>query len=298
MNLHQLTCFLTVAKCMSFSRAAEELFMTQTAVTYQISQLEKELATRLFDRSHQRISLTPAGAVFVDCARRIVDDMRVACERVSETARFSGGVLNVACFGDVLYPFLPRLLAAFRKLTPNVSVRLSQHKARDIVEGLHGDVVDVGIITGYGGLLSAQSRIDSALLFRDQHYAILPADHKLASRRSITMAELYENNAIMYAEKDLFSREEDTGEFHSITFVDDPQSVNVLVAAGYGVSVSVGHVRDVGNPLLAFVPIEGAYMDVFACKRHGDVSNLTQTFFEMLTQTDYKPLLRVAGLSK
>lgn len=291
MNLHQLECFLAVARCMSFSRAAEELFVTQTAVTYQISVLEKELSAKLFDRSRQRIALTAAGQVFVEGARRIVGEARRAQGLVEEASRFSGGVLDIACYGDVLYPALPRLLRAFRAAEPDASVRVRQRKAHDVISGLHGGMVDVGVVTSYGGLLRAQSQIDSLLLFRDRHYAILPAGHELAGRVSVCIEELYPYNMIQYAEKDLLQREESTGGFRSIIIVDEPQSANVLVAAGYGVSVSVGHVRDASNSNLAFVPIEGEGMDVCACWRRGDDSHLVGTFVGLLREADFSLLL-------
>src|SRR5512147_2950289 len=120
----RLQVFHAVAKQLSFTKAAEVLFMTQPAVTFQIKQLEEHFNTRLFERGHGRIALTPAGEMVLEYAERILAMSGEMETRVKElTGRLSGPLL-IGASTTIAEFLLPRVLGEFKAAHPEVEPRL------------------------------------------------------------------------------------------------------------------------------------------------------------------------------
>jgi DNA-binding transcriptional LysR family regulator len=120
----RLQVFHAVAKQLSFTKAAEVLFMTQPAVTFQIKQLEEHFNTRLFDRGHGRIALTPAGELVLAYAEKILGLSSEMDVRLAEMTGEIGGSLLVGASTTIAEFMLPRILGEFKSLHPNVRPRL------------------------------------------------------------------------------------------------------------------------------------------------------------------------------
>lgn len=290
MNNSQLECFATVADCLNFSRAAESLYMSQTSVTYQIASLEKELGTKLFNRDHQGVSLTPSGQELLAWASKIISFWEEARARVARASNGAAGHLALGCYGDVLQRFLPDLLADLREDFSGIRVSLRQCGAHELVSALNSGELDVAVMTPYGGFLPKQSGLETMPLFDDDHMAVLPAGHPLASRESLTPSDLRDEPMLFFAERDIMERE-DPGDFRDARFLDTPQSVTTLVEAGMGATVCVSHVCDFKNPRLAFVPMQGQKMTVAACYRKNAVSPECRQFLGILAKTDFAALV-------
>jgi DNA-binding transcriptional LysR family regulator len=282
MNSSQLKCFLAVAEQLNFSRAAESLFMTQTAVTYQVAALEKELSVKLFDRSRQKVSLTDAGRELVPWAEQIDAAMANAAEHVRAAQRGSGGRLSVGTYGDVLLQKLPLVVGQLLENDPDLAVDLRQRTAHELVDGLRDGSVDVAVMTSYAGFAAQQSWLEVVPLFEDGHCAVVPATHHLAGCTSVTWDDLKDERLVLFAERDLIHHEDSLEGLSDVCYLDSPQSVRALVAAGYGVSVCVAHVCDTSDGLVAAVPLEGASMGIVACYRRGDASAETIAFVDAL----------------
>lgn len=268
MNEHQLRCFVAAARYLNFTKAAQDLFMTQAAITYQVNELEKSLGVRLFDRAKGGLALTRAGMSLQASAEQLLEEMAQAKDRARRAERGEGAVLRLGCFGDVLHPLLPAILAAFRESHPEVQVVLKQALARELVEDLNNGEVDVAFLTGYGDYIESIEWLDRTWLFQDSHVAVVPKDHPLAQASSTTFEELDGERKILLSEEDLLAREESMDEsVGPATLLKDPQSVRILVDAGYGVCVCVKHVAQFYDPHSVCVPIEDSTMDIFACRR-------------------------------
>ena len=272
MNSTQIECFLSVAEYLSFSRAAEALFMTQTSVTYQVASLEKELSAQLFDRSNRKVELSPAGRAFLQWARKIDGNVREAKMRVRSVQQGLFGHLSIGTYGDVLFPYLPGILSKLRNQHPGISLDLRQRGAHGLISELSSGDIDVAIMTAYGQLAAEQSWTETVTLFRDTHCVVLPAAHPLANRESVTMEELTGERLLLFAEKDLLQREDVPDAFEDVRFFDSPQSVVALTASGFGISIAVSHICDRHNPNLAIVPVADSYMDICACFRRNNAA--------------------------
>jgi len=142
----RLQVFHAVAEHLSFTRAAEVLFMTQPAVTFQIRQIEEQYDTRLFERRHQGIALTPAGELVFSYAKRILG---LADEMESRLAEMTGevrGVLPVGASAMIAECLLPTVLADFNARYPQVRLRVVVAASEEIAARVAGHGVPVGLI--------------------------------------------------------------------------------------------------------------------------------------------------------
>ncbi len=144
-TLRQLKVFETVARHMSFSRAAEELHLTQPAVSTQVRQLENHVGLPLFEQLGKKIYLTPAGHEMLHYSRSIIQQFREAEDAMSQLKGISGGRLNVAVISAGDY-FFPRLLAEFMERHDGVTLNLAVHNREELLHQLAGNLTDLAVM--------------------------------------------------------------------------------------------------------------------------------------------------------
>jgi DNA-binding transcriptional LysR family regulator len=181
-TLRQLRVFDAVARHSSFSRAAEELHLTQPAVSTQIKQLATHAGLPLFEQLGKRIYLTPAGEALLAHARAIIGQFRAAEEAMAGLRGVSGGKLNVAVISAGDY-FFPRLLAEFTRRHRDVAVNLGVHNREELLRQMAGNLTDLAIMVG-----PPQGADIVSEPFAPHPYVIVAApNHPLARRRRIPM---------------------------------------------------------------------------------------------------------------
>nr|CRH07182.1 putative transcriptional regulator, LysR family [Candidatus Magnetococcus massalia] len=182
----RLRVFYAVAKHLSFTRAAEELYLTQPAVTFQIRQLEEHFDTRLFDRHHNRISLTEAGTEVYAYAERILDLYRETEKAVSELTGITRGVVKVGASTTIGEYLLPRILSEYRDQFNNVQIRLTIDNTRTVVRKLEDATIDIGMIEGpvKNKNIAREGCLDDELVL------IMPPGHPLAEKKEVHIKEL------------------------------------------------------------------------------------------------------------
>src|SRR5476649_1709548 len=121
----RLQVFHAVAKQLSFTKAAEALFMTQPAVTFQIKQLEEHCNARLFDRGHGKIALTSAGEIVLAYAERILNLGEELDQRLADMTGEVSGSLHIGASMTIAEYLLPRILGEFKSQYPAVRPRLT-----------------------------------------------------------------------------------------------------------------------------------------------------------------------------
>lgn len=178
----RLQVFHAVAKHLSFTRAADALFMTQPAVTFQIKQLEEQYSTRLFERRHGSIALTPAGELVLSYAERILalsDEMET---RLGEMTGEMRGPLLVGASTTIAEFMLPRVLGEFNALYPQVRARLIVANSESIESRCAEHTLDVGLIEAPAKL----SGLTSQICCEDELLAVCAPDYPLAGMASAT----------------------------------------------------------------------------------------------------------------
>ena len=184
----RLQVFQTVARLLSFTKAAEELHMTQPAVTFQVRQLEEQFNTRLFDRTHNRISLTEAGQRVYECAERIFELYAEMDNKVRELTGDISGVLILGASTTIAEYMLPVLLGDFKKEYPDVTIRLKVANTDGIVSQVENNAIDLGVVeapVNNKNLVVEECRTDELVL-------IVPPDHELASENAVPVKRITE----------------------------------------------------------------------------------------------------------
>lgn len=177
----RLQVFHAVAKHLSFTRAADALFMTQPAVTFQIKQLEEQFSVRLFERRHGSISLTPAGELVLSYAGKILalsDEMET---RVGEMTGEMRGPLLVGASTTIAEFMLPRVLGEFNALYPQVRARLFVANSESIESRVAEHTLDVGLIEVPAKLAGLTCKI----CCEDELLVICAPDYPLAEMQSV-----------------------------------------------------------------------------------------------------------------
>jgi len=238
----RLQVFQTVARLLSFTKAAEELHMTQPAVTFQVRQLEEQYNTRLFDRTHNRISLTEAGRKVYESAVHIFELYAEMDNAVRELTGNVGGVLILGASSTIAEYMLPVLLGDFKKEYPDVSIRLKVSNSDGIVSQVENNTIDLGVVeapVNNKNLVVEQCRTDELVL-------IVPPGHELASRDKVSPKELI-NYPFICREEGSGTREvmlesmlADGGSAADLNIVMELGSLEAIkgaVEAGMGISV-------------------------------------------------------------
>src|SRR5215210_9289164 len=182
----RLQVFYTVAKQLSFTKAAEQLFMTQPAVTFQVKQLEEHFNTRLFERSHGRISLTPAGTLALEYAERILALSEEMDTRISDLTGAVAGTLLLGASTTIAEFILPHILGEFKALHPEVHAHMMVANSETIVNRVADHTIDVGLIESPTYLPSLQNEV----CCDDELVLICAPGHALAKKATVRAQEV------------------------------------------------------------------------------------------------------------
>ena len=176
-ELSQLRGFVAVAEELHFRRAAARLHMTQPPLTRQVQQLEHALGFPLLERSSRAVRLTPAGAVFLEEARRVLQMAANSALAARRVARGEAGAVTLGFTAASGYAVLPRLVALVRARLPEVEVNLREMVTREQVEALLAGQIDAGLLRPP----VRQPGLRATLVEREELCVALPRDHALAT---------------------------------------------------------------------------------------------------------------------
>jgi LysR family transcriptional regulator, low CO2-responsive transcriptional regulator len=184
-TLRQLKVFETAARHLSFSRAAEELHLTQPAVSTQIKLLQQHAGLRLFEQLGKRVYLTPAGTELLHYSRAIIELFRQAGEAMATLQGVSGGTLKVAVISAGDY-FFPQLLAEFARTAPGVKLNLGVFNRQQLLQQLGDNLTDLAIMVRPPRELDTVNEP-----FAPHPYVIVARpDHPLARRKRVPVGAL------------------------------------------------------------------------------------------------------------
>ena len=238
----RLQVFHTVARLLSFTKAAETLHMTQPAVTFQVRQLEEYFNTRLFDRTHNRISLTDAGRRVFDYADRIFELYAEMENGVREITGEISGALTIGASTTIAEYMLPTLLGDFSARYPEVSIHLKVSNSEGIVSMVESNAIDLGVVESPVG----NKNLVVETCKQDELVAIVPPSHPLAKRQEIQFRDLLDYPFICREEgsgtreviNDYLDHLPDCAAGIKVSMeLGSPEAVKGAVEAGMGVSV-------------------------------------------------------------
>ena len=238
----RLQVFHTVARLLSFTKAAETLHMTQPAVTFQVRQLEEYFETRLFDRTHNRISLTEAGHkvyAFADRIFELYDEMENV---VREMTGAMSGDLVLGASTTIAEYMLPSLLGDFKAMYPDVTVHLRVANTDGIVSMVENNDIDLGVVEAP----VANKNLAVETCRWDELVVVVKPDHPCAGLERISIEKVMEFPFICREEgsgtREVIAEcmEREGARFASLNVcmeLGSPESVKGAVEAGMGISI-------------------------------------------------------------
>ncbi len=239
----RLQVFHTVAKLLSFTKAAESLHMTQPAVTFQVRQLEEHFNTRLFDRTHNRINLTEAGKQVYAYADKIFDLYAEMNNAVREVTGEVSGALVIGASTTIAEYMLPALLGDFKVKYPDVTVHLKVSNTDGIVHMVENNDIDLGVVEAP----VSNKNLVVEMCRKDELVAIVSPQHPLAGHTLLPLSELVMHPFICREEgsgtreviaEHMQSNNVNNSDFNICMELGSPEAVKGAVEAGMGMSVT------------------------------------------------------------
>lgn len=237
MELSQLEVFLAVARERTFSRAADKLFRTQSAVSQTIRKLEDELGEALLDRSSREGVLTDAGKVLYEYAEKLINLRSEAAESLTELRELQTGKLIIAANEFTVLYLLP-VLAEFRRLHPMIKITVERALGSHIPD----DVLRYNVEFGVLSYEPQEPSLHSLVVYLDELVFVVPPKHPLASARQVSIRQLGAESFVAhivsspYREKVIQLFKTHKTPLHMDLELPTLQAIKQFVAAGNGVA--------------------------------------------------------------
>lgn len=196
MDMKRMISFQKVANYKSFSRAAKELFISQSTITVHISELEKEFGVKLLVRNKKKVELTSCGELFLDYTKQTINSFKNINASLSSIKNGMQGRLSLAFSGAVCYWFIPKV-RRFIELFPLIDLQLHTSLSSEIIDMLLNRKIDLGIIRDLN-LNYSHPLLKSILIESDNIIPVISTKHKLAKLEEVTFNNILNERIILY----------------------------------------------------------------------------------------------------
>lgn len=268
MTTNQLKYFVTAAKCLNFTEAGKQHFISQTAITQHIHALEEQLNVKLFTREKRRVELTPAGKVFLEEARAILERTRIAIEKTEKAAQGEEGSLNIGYVKGYEHSHLGSIIKRYHEQYPNILFGLYRKAHLDLLMQLDKGKIDVAFNICYSDTDVEDYAIKK--IGTQRLFAVLPPSHPYANLTSVHRYDLRndsffltkfydDKSAKSYDIPEMFAKSKFIP--HVAGSSSDLETIMLLVASGIGISIMPEHaIRYVRQSTdIVFIPLEGEH---------------------------------------
>ena len=187
-SIRQLTAFISVADNGSFTRASEQMHLTQSAVSGLIKELESSLGIVLFDRTTRQLSLSVVGHHLLPQARRILNEMQLFENEAGSLTSLAQGQVRLAV-SQFAASSMPAVIAQFAKVYPDISVSLLDCSAENVLEHIQNIEVDLGVGTELG-FMESEDDISADLLYQLPFCVVMPDSHALVQKSEVVWQDL------------------------------------------------------------------------------------------------------------
>lgn len=291
MTLNQLESFVVLTQKLSFTQAAEDLFISQPALSRMISALEQELGIQLFYRSSRSVSLTPAGRAFAQECPRILDSYRTSVDAALLAQQGFRGRISVGVLRDTFDASAVTLYKRMAEEYPQIHVVFREFSHSDLIRALTAGEVDA--IINMGDALPIENT-ESIILRRDRQCAVVPTHSPLAQTRSLRMEDLREENFVVMSRASslpgyglVWKMAADAGFTPKVVAeADYVPSLLMLVACGLGVSTLTDSLEYLSQEMVSFIPLVGVPLSCHSFVWRKDSQNPSLPFLQNVVKKD------------
>lgn len=275
MNFSQIRCFLAAADCLSFTRAADRLYLSQPVLSRQIAAMEEELEMQLFVREKKSVRLTQAGEVMAQGFERLAADYQALLEKAGAINSGFAGSLNVGMAeGQLICPPYSDALKKFRENYPNIMVNLSKHSLAELLNKLDTGELDVAFGATFN--IKDEEKFEYQKVATTKNYLVVPANHPKAGKKELKLSDFSDDTYLSLSESESqfimnAASRRFVGSIGRKTLVaPDIGTLALWLEAGYGIFVLNGNHALRNNPNLRFLdmPELGETTEIIMWKRN------------------------------
>ena len=263
MNLYRINIFISIAKHLNFTRAAEDFNTSQPTISRQLSLLEEEWGFPLFIRLPHLVRLTPEGAVMLRVCKDIVNKLESGLEEVRELQQGKTGRLNIGCLEAMdITLFVEPTASYFSRRYPDVDISLERRSFAELRNKLHSGELDIIFTLDFE--INAMENVVYNIYYPVQALFLMSSNHPLAGKKDLKPADLADQTLVLPEEPDSPGREEEIKglcrkngfEFKNIIYVKNQASVMLYARSGKGVAIADTSVENVFDKnLYSFLPL-------------------------------------------
>ena len=238
MDVRDLQVFLSVSKHLNYTRAGEELNLSQPSVSVRIRQLETQLDVKLFEQLGKKVALTDAGQLLVPYARRVMASVEDAHHAIDELQGLERGSLRIGASTTPGMYLVPQVVARFKQRYPKIDLHLRIKDTREVEESVLRNEFDFGFV---GGHLAA-SEVTALPWLTDELLLVVPRAHQFARKKTVNKQELQKESFILResgsATRAVIVDQLRKSDFDVITIMEmeNPESVKKAVQSGLGIA--------------------------------------------------------------
>lgn len=260
MNTQQLESFVHVAENLSFARAAEILNITQSAVSRQIHSLEEELGATLLRRSTRTVSLTPAGAIFLNDAKEIIGKLEYASLKLKSQSKTNIQIINIGCTNEEELYLISKVLHKCKHQMPGIHPSIRTIHSRAILNlFMHGDI---DVLFGFKDDIPMREGMYYKELTQIKICCAVPKEHPFAQKKEVQKKDLLSEDMVVCNAYEVPSQLSNIQNsiIHQIPpestyYCESPQAMLALIRAGYGIGLFPELLFD--NADIICLPLEG-----------------------------------------
>lgn len=299
MNTNQLKYFVAAAEHRSFTKAANQYYLSQTAITQQIRALEESIGIQLFDRNTRPIALTPAGSIFLIEAKAILERIQTAVSRTKDASVGLVGTLSIGYIKGYERSNLSNKLRDFHQNFPSILMTCHRYATDTLAAGLMNGEYDI-IFTWDSTNLAQDPHVEYLLIEQAKLMAALYPSHPFSRRKHLYRKELHGETILYMSPSESWDSVGDThfmqlyqqaGYQPSVLFrSSDVESILMMVAAEEGISILPDYCTNklINADNLVFIPLVGdeEVEEIVAMWKKDNENKALQRFLELLREED------------
>ncbi|MFN2511477.1 MAG: selenium metabolism-associated LysR family transcriptional regulator [Pyrinomonadaceae bacterium] len=288
MDIRDLQIFVSVAKHLNFTRAGEEVNLSQPSVSVRMRQLERYLDSKLFEQLGKKIALTEAGRMLLPFAIRVIAAMDDARHAIDELQGLERGSLRIGASTTPGMYLIPQTIAQFKQRYPKIDVHLAVKDTRQIEEGVIRNEFDFGFVGGH----LAGDEVEVLPWITDELRLIVPKGHRLAGRRTVKPQDLLKEQFIL-REQGSATRAVVAAhlgklgiEPAAVMEIANPESVKKAVQSGLGIAFISGYAVETELKARILVAVEIQSLEIrrelkIVYRRDKHLSRAAHAFIEI-----------------
>jgi len=238
MDVRDLQVFLSVSKHLNYTRAGEEINLSQPSVSVRIHQLESELRVKLFEQLGKKVVLTDAGQLLVPYANRVIAAVDDAHHAIDELQGLERGSLRIGASTTPGMYLVPQVVARFKLSHPKIDIHLRIKDTREVEDGVLNNEFDFGFV---GGHLAA-AEVSAHAWLTDELLLVVSPDHRLRNKKTVRKQDL-EGESFIVRESGSATRativtqlQQANFELETVIEMENPESIKKAVQSGLGIA--------------------------------------------------------------